>query len=455
MNLRLSASSAAVPAALLAALLARVSPAQQAVEDEGIAAPPETAVEADSDTLPPLRRARDTLIGIRDFSAALNPAETIVKAQEALHGPEHAADLAALGLIQAELKEIEPAESNYLEAIKLVATAEGEFSVDLVDLYRGLGRTYIRAARYPEAVAALELGQHISQRNLGLFNVEQSPVLDDITTAYLGLGETTKAQRAQLDRLENAVRRYGADDLRVIPFRYTLANYYERSRLPESAREQYEQVIKTQESQLGDSDAALMAPLRQLTAIDLVITQGENTERRDRLAALLDQHPEAGPAERGLTLAALGDWATVTGDVDSAHDYYRRAWSALGENPELDVAGYFAKPSMLDFVAPLSAVDRNTRSRPYTWGQVVLEFDVSADGEPSGVKVVGPAAGQLSARYSRRMEETHFRPRLADGEPVATTDIHSTHYFRYYVEKPGKRGKGENDDDEADQAEDR
>ena len=64
----------------------------------------------------------------------------------------------------------------------------------------------------------------MSQRNLGLFNVEQAPLIDDITTAYLGIGDTVEARRMQLERLDNAVRRFGADDPRVIPFRYQLAD---------------------------------------------------------------------------------------------------------------------------------------------------------------------------------------------------------------------------------------
>ncbi len=109
----------------------------------------------------------------------------------------------------------------------------------LVDPYRGLGRAYIKAARYPEAITASSQAQHISQRNLGLFNVEQAPLLDDITTAYLGIGDTVEARKMQLERLDNAIRRFGADDQRVIPFRYQLAEYYQQSRLTVSAREQY------------------------------------------------------------------------------------------------------------------------------------------------------------------------------------------------------------------------
>jgi hypothetical protein len=85
----------------------------------------------------------------------------------------------------------------------------------------------------------------------------------------------------------------------------------------------------------------------------------------------------------------------------------------------------------------LSPVDRAERRRPYTWAEVVLEFDVSADGLPSGVRVVSrdESTASLQERYSRRLRETHFRPRLVDGEPVATTNVRSTHYVRRYVNK--------------------
>ena len=205
--------------------------------------------------------------------------------------------------------------TNLIEAIDIVETAEGEYSVTLVEYYRGLGRTYIKAGQYQQAIVSLEQAQHISQRNLGLFNVEQAPLLDDITTAYLGLGNTTEAQKMQVERLDNAVRRFGAGDPRVIPYRYTLGEYYERSRLPDSAREQYEEVLKSQESRLGDGDAELLAPLRELVALDLLVAQGADPAQRDRLAALLEQNQNADSVERGLSFALLGDWATVTGDA--------------------------------------------------------------------------------------------------------------------------------------------
>jgi tetratricopeptide (TPR) repeat protein len=384
-----------------------------------------------------LRRGRDAFVAARDFAAALDPAQTIVDSQREQREPEYPADLAALGLIQGELRETDDAVTNLLDAIGLIETAEGTYSPTLIEYYRGLGRAYIKGAQYQEAIVSLEQAQHISQRHLGLFNIEQAPLLDDITTAYLGLGDTAEARNVQMERLENAVRRFGAGDPRVIPFRYTLAKYYEQSRLPESAREQYQEVLKTQEAQLGAGDEGLLAPLRELVGIDLLVSQAANPQQRDRLAALIEQNQDAAPVERGLSLALLGDWAIVAGDTAAARGYYRGAWDALSGLPNADVAGHFAKPAMIDFIAPLSPVDRAERSRPYTWAEIVLEFDVSAEGLPSDVRVVtrDPATTALQSRYSRRMRETHFRPRLVNGEPVATTNVRSTHYVRRYVNK--------------------
>lgn len=428
------ASSLQVGAALTAfAALYAVSPEvarAQAVDQ------PHENVAAES-PLAAQRRARDALAKARDFESALNPAQAVVDAQSEQREPQYPADLATLGAIQGELRQTEDAIANFVAAIEIVVAAEGEYSPTLIEIYHGLGRAYTRSALYTEAIASLEQAQHITQRHLGLFNVEQSTLLDDITTAYLGLGDTIEAQKLQIERLDNAVRRYGPADPRVIPYRYTLARYYERSRLPESAREQYAEVLKAQETRLGDTSTGVLPPLRELVAIDLLVNQTANPANRDRLAAVLEQNLDTTPAERGLSLAQLGDWATVAGDAAAARAYYIEAWDALDDVPEIDVRALFAKPQMLDFVAPISNVDRQERSRPYTWAAIVLEFDVSAAGLPSDVRVVtrDPETEILQARYSRRVRETHFRPRLVDGEPVATANVRATHYVRRYIDR--------------------
>jgi len=398
--------------------------------------------------LPALRRGRDALIAASDLDAALNPALAAIAEQKDVKDPGYPADLAALARIESALGQYDKAEEHFLAVINLIEGAEGEFSLTLVDPYRGLGRAYIKAARYPEAIAALEAAQHVSQRNLGLFNVEQAPLLDDITTAYLGIGDTVEARRMQLERLDNALRRFGPDDPRVIPYRYQLADYYQRSRLTISAREQYAEVLKSQEAQLGSTSPGLLNPLRQLVRIDLMTAQNEEEEAHTKLVAILEQNADIDPIERGLSLATLGDWAIVANDSASAQDYYGQAWAALSTKPGFDVAAFFAKPTMLDFIAPLSSVDRATRSKPYSWTQITFNFNVSADGRPFNVETVGRQGGepsQVETRYNRRLRESHFRPRLVAGAPVATDNVQFTHYFRFYV-----IGKGDKDKEDGD-----
>jgi TonB family protein len=100
----------------------------------------------------------------------------------------------------------------------------------------------------------------------------------------------------------------------------------------------------------------------------------------------------------------------------------------------VDPDDYFGQPTMIDFVAPLSAVDMGRRSDPYAWGTIVLEFDVNSSGRVENVRTARIEPSNDGERaYQRRLRETHFRPRLEGGVPVATNNVEFSHFFRYYV----------------------
>src|SRR5690606_24853411 len=150
-------------AAILAAMPLAGAPLAQSQEDDrsAVATGPEERLAA-------LRGERDALLAVGEFAAALEPATLVVTSQE----PDLVSheDHARLARIQAELGQFDDAERNYLRAIELVERREGELSITLVDVYRGLGRTSSRNRQFPEAITALEAAQHITQRHLGLFN---------------------------------------------------------------------------------------------------------------------------------------------------------------------------------------------------------------------------------------------------------------------------------------------
>jgi TonB family protein len=382
-----------------------------------------------------LRQARDGLINARDFNAALGPAEIVVKELEATDNSA-SADKIVLAYVLAELARFEEAESLYFETIDEIGEEEGEFSASLILPLRLLGRSYIGARMFPQAITVLEQAQHISQRNEGLFNVEQTGLLDDMTTAYLATGDTVTAKDLQIERLTNAQRRFGAQDRQVIPFHNRLADYYERSRLRGSAREQYEAVLTILDSSGEATDPALLEPLRNIARIDLMSSSAR--EALDRIDAILGASTNIDARERGLSLAVLGDARILADDPSGAREYYSQAYALLDEK-DATASEYFSEPTMVWFVPPLTAVDRGTRSLPYAWGTVVIEFDVGADGRVTTVKRIGSEPRDAIERaYVERLRQAYFRPRLADGEPAITENLLLTHYFRYYVDDEEK-----------------
>ena len=397
----------------------------------GAALAQEPGVAADdAEDVGVLRTARDALVAASDFVAAREPALQVIATFEGTAEGPPVNDVLHLARIHAELREFEEAEAQYLRGIAMLEAAGGEYSTTLIAPYQALGRSYINERRFGEAIAVLEQAQHISQRHAGLFNVEQSDIIDDITMAHLGTGNTIEARNLQLQRLDNAVRRFGAGDPRVAPYHSHLGDYFDQSRLRASAREQYVKALELQEAALGASDPQLLPALRKLVQIDILL--GDGPEARDRLASLLEHSPDVEPLERALSLAALGDWAAVQEDPMIAREYYLQAYAAADRNGQAEQL--FDEPTMLDFIPPLSSVDRGTRSRPYAWGSITLEFDISADGRAFDVKaLVADPAGVMETPYSRRIRETHFRPRLEGGYPMATAGVRFTHYFRHYV----------------------
>jgi len=412
----------------LPALVAATSLLAQGQPDQ-----PGLETATDGASIESLRGARDSLIEVADFNAALEPAERVVAELDARGGgPGLGQDLLSLARVEAGLGDLDAAERDYLRADEILREEDAPVALRIA-AKQAVGRVYISAQRFPEAIAALEEARTLSRESAGLFNVEQSGLMDDLTLAHIGVGNTVAARDLQVQRLENAERRFGPDDPRMIPFLSHLGDYYDRSRLRVSAREQYTRALEIGERELGADARPNLEMLRRLIAIDLAL--GESGEARERLASILASSDDIAPAERGQSLAVLGDWALVNETLEAALDYYSEAYAVLAVDGPGNAAAYFAEPRMIDFVPPLTPVDRATRSDRWAWGDLVLEFEVGADGRAYDVKTrrAEPRQPRITSAYTRRISETHFRPRLRDGEAVTTTDVRYNQSFRYYV----------------------
>ena len=339
--------------------------------------------------------------------------------------------LIALGAVQADLHEFAAAEGTYLRGIEHLTEAHGEFAPILIDPYRGLAQVYVRSGRSPEALTVLEHAQHISQRNYGLFNVGQTIILDEMSEAYVTAGDTRSAQEIQQERLNIALRRFGEDDLDLIPFRYHLAEYYALSRMHGRAREQYEDVIEIQESHLVRYSGDLLKPLRELVRIDIL--SGDSSSARRRLQEILELGEAIPAMERARSLAVLGDWALTNGQLATGLSHYRDADAVLAGDEGSRAVELFSSPALINFIPPPSPVDRTGGSAPYEWGAISADFEISAEGRARNVQIVAATPpGLMDARYRARLMESYFRPRLVAGEPIATPHVRFTHQFRYF-----------------------
>ena len=339
--------------------------------------------------------------------------------------------LIALGAVQTDLNEFAAAEGTYLRGIERLTAAHGEFAPILIDPYRGLAQVYVRSSRSPEALTVLEHAQHISQRNYGLFNVEQTIILDEMSEVYAAAGDTRSAQEIQQERLNIGLRRFGEDDLDVIPFRYHLAEYYELSRMHGRAREQYEDVIEIQESHLDRYSGDLLKPLREIVRIDILT--GDRSSARHRLQEILELGTQIPAMDRARSLAVLGDWALTNGQLALGLSHYRDADAVLAADGDSRVVELFSSPALINFIPPPSPVDRTGGSEPYEWGAISADFEISAEGRARNVRIVAATPpGLMDARYRARLMESYFRPRLVAGEPVATPHVRFTHQFRYF-----------------------
>ena len=336
------------------------------------------------------------------------------------------------GRLELERAQLEEAQASYLDGISQLAAELGANSPALIEPYSELARIYMLNNQPLEAITVLQTARDVSHVNHGLFNLEQVPLLDEIGRAYLMLGNTVEARNLQRERLNVALRRFGEDDPRTVPYRNHLAGYYDQSRMRMLAREEYEAVLDIQREAFGDHDGRLLIPLSRLIAIDIRL--GNTRSARNQLVRALESSTNATPIQRASALAVLGDWELVRSRTEAAQNYYREAYGALQEEQPALAEEFFASPQFVDFAPPASPVDWQSSPDGYAWGFIEVQFGVSAEGKAANIIVNRSSPPLLmDALYARRLAESRFRPRLAQGEPTPTASVSYRHDFRYRV----------------------
>jgi tetratricopeptide (TPR) repeat protein len=375
--------------------------------------------------------------------------------------------LAAVDTDPAATDELAETERRYRDAVEAIEAGGGAYDPRLSQQLLGLGLSYQQAGRHLEAVETLSRAAHITRVNEGLFSASGIPIIEQLIESHAALGEWEEVGNRyhQMFRIHN--RAFGSGDVRILPALEKLSSWHMNAYMEElgsdplnhlmTARNLYDSAASIIQTSYGLADPRLANVLRRRALVDYYLAAytpaaetiefgtgggeipgGVNyavnsyTSGRQALATVVEiyqQNPDSSPIDKASALAELGDWHLLFRRRQSAMGIYREAWNLAYGNEGTEQStsdAIFDRPRALPIVPAefdAAAIDPTERSAT---GYVLISFDVTERGEADAIEIIEAEPANADARIKRlrkRLQDTPFRPRFENGEPVATPGV--------------------------------
>ena len=372
-----------------------------------------------------------------------------------------------LGMVQNLSDDYVGAESTYLQVIQLIESSGRPQQDRLARAYAGLASAYHDGKRHDLAVKSFDQAIALRRRHEGLLTAQQVPLIEKYIDSLTELGRYPEALKAQKYLLRIATRQHGADSPELAPTLEEIGRWYASIGAYDQSRRTLRQAIEIVEAAAGPNSPLLVGPLLAIAACNrrqlldpaaqplaspdeqrealfhdpaamLVPMQvspaslaGEGERALLRAAQIVDQAAEPSPVAVLNVRTQVGDWYQVRNQPDRARSHYQQAWQAAARvTDKLDGKSYteaiFGQPVLLHMFRP---DDWNRYpKRPPTEVEVrnvVVEFTVSAQGRVEGTKVIDDSGDKRRGeKTAGALQSTaRYRPRLENGEPVATPGV--------------------------------
>lgn len=450
-------------------------------------APPASAPTAAAATAPaPAPRSRTDaftefrrLFDEKKYQEALAPAQEVVDLTDLATpaGPEELqAALMNLATTQFHAGDYAGAEASYLRVIELIEGTGRRLPPRLVRANAGLATTYHAAKRHDLAAARFEQAIALSRRTAGLFDEEQLPLLEKQAESLGALDRMPEALQARRYALRIVEHKYGAGSLRFAQELESIGRWYARGGAYDASRQSLRRAIGIIEAAEGEDSRNLVGPLtaiaenarRRLLDPAQREQMSDDAERRtmfhdpalqvpvslapstflaegqqalERAVRIATTGANPAPVQVADTHTQLGDWLQWRDRDEQALQHYQQAWRAaegaqVAGKPLTDAL--FGQPVLVHYALP-ETWDRY-RNRPSTEVElryVEIELTVTAQGRAQEPKVVSDAGDPKLAEQALRAAATaRYRPRLVDGQPVASTGVRFVQPFFVLLEKP-------------------
>ena len=383
--------------------------------------------------------------------------------------------LAGLASAQSDIpsfKESDPV-SDYLDAIDSAEAELSAYSLELSDIYLGLGKSHLSNREYDRARRAFQRGMQIERVNFGLNSLSQTPYLMSIAEAESFLGNWDESQKALENLYLINTEAYGAQDPRMLPVLDELLDWYLGTYSDRSTNGGYQNLVISEKlgtrmqsilNQTDDlSDPAAPQLYRKLSHLHYSIANhikehGEPAEtgftfnaasttssanstshmhyRRGKLALqkvveALELRDDTSAREQANAIAELGDWYLVFGQRASANQTYKLAYDFLGDSDQSEQLqeALFGEAKLIKFTDLSNTAmqesfnDGALGEGALEKGAVEISMAITTNGVPRNIEIINPPEdldNNVRRTIFKDIRAQRYRPKLVEGAPIST-----------------------------------
>ena len=337
--------------------------------------------------------------------------------------------------------------------LEYMEQASNPFSRRLISAVMAKAITELNLDRLSPAEDSFRRAQHITHRQNGVYNADQLSMIHYLTTTMLKQHDPAAADTQQLFSLRVAENVYGPDSIELLPTLDRLGGYFatrgsaiplmmptdirlERDALFKQSISMYQRSVGIIEQHFGENDLRLVQPLRGLASARMLqITNRKYAEAAlERSLGIVNSNPQSDVTDRAQALIDLGDLYVIIADRRSS-EVYLKAWQMLQETDETTSLSHnlFGTPTRLfPREDPMLYLDRQPDDvAPGDPLFVNLEYSVTPQGTVTQVRVVEKNVPNEQVRVLRqRIRSAKFRPRIQEGELMATEGLTLYQPFR-------------------------
>lgn len=431
-----------------------VDPMEQTVpvaDEEGLPEPQQDEVSEEK-LLTEFARYR-VLLQQGTLDAADIAAKHIIEMTIKVYGPqtrETANALNNLGIVQHGNGQFDAAIQNFTSSVEIIEVVTDRLNYALVNPLKGLGAAQLGNGRPDQARKTFSRAAHITHVNEGPHNLGQIEILESIAETYIRMGDS-KSARDILDRIHIInVKHFDQDPLGLLPSLMSRADWQHRAGYYGDERTTYRRAIRIIETSSGKNDPMLVEPLRRLGESFYFVDVTMPTPQRQglvstgemyfkRAARIAEKSEDLDWRQRAKAQIVLADYYIYTDSQNRARKHYRQVWDFLSADDEhlAQRTAWFNDPSairaeILPTVAG-NAASGNPARDDILSGRIVVDYTVSARGRVRDLRTEAfpPEFTDMQRVVHREIRRRIHRPRVIDGVPVQSDDMHFEHDFEY------------------------